>query len=328
MKNVQKTLKDAVQLTCELYWRGTKNECNALYCMCHVCRRLGNLLQPGGGIKVGENRNVDAIGRSEVIRLQTAWRAGGLKAGTINRRIAALNKVLATAYAAGWRSEGAIRGLVLKEPAGRTTVLTLEQMDAMSSLMGPVPGTLAVWLYETGMRVSEALRLKWSDLHPEQTFAAVRESKNGFPRSVPLSGRARELLRRIAERGGSGATLHGDLPIFVGVSQRAFNAAWKVAARDLGRGDDPEFVPHALRHTRATLLVRAGVPLAVVQKIMGHKSIQTTLRYTHLEDADVLAAFKKAEQRADADAGPLHALAAFREAAFKSASTLCPRTAS
>jgi integrase len=278
MKNVQKTLKDAVQLTCELYWRGTKNEYNALLCMGHVYNVFG------------DQCNVNAIERAGVVNMQTGWKRAGLKAGTINRRTAALNKVLKTANAAGWRREGAIKGLVLKEPAGRTTVLTATQVNLMALAMPFVKGALATWLYDTGMRVSEALRLEWGDVHPDQTFATVRESKNGSPRSVPLSAGARATLKAIAE---SGRTLHARALVFEGVDQRAFNAAWRGAAASIGKGNgSPEFVPHALRHTRATLLVRAGVPLAVVQKIMGHKSIQTTLRYTHLEDADVLSALK------------------------------------
>jgi hypothetical protein len=56
----------------------------------------------------------------------------------------------------------------------------------------------------------------------------------------------------------------------------------------MGLSDDEDFVFHALRHTRATRLVQHGVNLRVIQQFMGHKAIQTTLRYAHVSD-DMLA---------------------------------------
>jgi site-specific recombinase XerD len=50
----------------------------------------------------------------------------------------------------------------------------------------------------------------------------------------------------------------------------------------MGLSDDENFVFHCLRHTRATRLVEMGVNLRVIQQFMGHKAIQTTLRYAHV----------------------------------------------
>ena len=50
----------------------------------------------------------------------------------------------------------------------------------------------------------------------------------------------------------------------------------------IGLGDDTDFVPHCLRHTCASRLVQKGVHLQVVQQWLGHRAIQTTLRYAHL----------------------------------------------
>ena len=52
----------------------------------------------------------------------------------------------------------------------------------------------------------------------------------------------------------------------------------------MGLSQDEDFVFHTLRHTRATRLVELGVNLRVIQQFMGHKSIQTTLRYAHVSD--------------------------------------------
>ena len=60
--------------------------------------------------------------------------------------------------------------------------------------------------------------------------------------------------------------------------------------------DDPQFVVHMLRHTCASRLVQRGVPLAVVQKWMGHSNIQTTLRYAHLAPESLMVGKEALEQ--------------------------------
>jgi integrase len=50
----------------------------------------------------------------------------------------------------------------------------------------------------------------------------------------------------------------------------------------MGLLDDPQFVPHILRHTCASRLMQAGVPMPEVQKWLGHSSISETMRYSHL----------------------------------------------
>jgi hypothetical protein len=71
--------------------------------------------------------------------------------------------------------------------------------------------------------------------------------------------------------------------------------AWGKMKATLGLSDDAAFVLHACRHTRATRLVELRVNLAVIQKWMGHKSIQTTMRYAHVSDDALLAALGDVE---------------------------------
>ena len=63
--------------------------------------------------------------------------------------------------------------------------------------------------------------------------------------------------------------------------------AWKNPVRIHLDRNDQDFVPHICRHTCASRLVQKGVPLTVVMKWMGHKSMQTTLRYAHLCDKNL-----------------------------------------
>jgi hypothetical protein len=90
---------------------------------------------------------------------------------------------------------------------------------------------------------------------------------------VPLTDRSR-------------AILEARLPF--SVKEHQLRYAWEKAKTAMGMSQDEDFVFHCLRHTRATRLVELGVNLRVIQQFMGHRSIQTTLRYAHVSD-DMLA---------------------------------------
>ena len=67
---------------------------------------------------------------------------------------------------------------------------------------------------------------------------------------------------------------------------------WNRARKAMGLEDDPWFVFRCCRHTCATRLVQANVNLAVVKEFMGHKTIETTLRYAHVNDTGLTDALR------------------------------------
>jgi len=138
----------------------------------------------------------------------------------------------------------------------------------------------------TGMRRSELLNLRWSDVDLEHGFIIVRnredfQTKSGHERSIPLAGDAVEVLRRLdTERtdtlDGPVFLDAGGLPIKpVRVSKR-FKDFVRLAKLD----ERIHF--HSLRHTTGSWLAMQGVPLRVIQAILGHASITTTEMYSHL----------------------------------------------
>jgi integrase len=126
---------------------------------------------------------------------------------------------------------------------------------------------LCIVAIDTGCRRGELLAAQRDQLNGK--WLRLWKTKNRKARSVPLSNRAQAIL---AQR----------LPFTVREHQLRY--AWEKAKATMGLGQDEDFVFHCLRHTRATRLVEMGVNLRVIQQFMGHRTIQTTIRYAHVSD--------------------------------------------
>ena len=143
-------------------------------------------------------------------------------------------------------------------------------------------------LVETGLRVSEALRLNVEDLDLTRDDEHLRVvGKGGQRRTVLLDGPALVLqLRNYLKQTGyqHGALFRAAKNGHGGqVSYKMIQERW---ARYCTQAD-VQCTLHQLRHTHATELVNGGVSLATIRKRLGHKRIQTTLRYA--EQSDVTA---------------------------------------
>ena len=144
------------------------------------------------------------------------------------------------------------------------------------------------------MRKSEQYRrISWDCINLKQRQLWVPASKNGTARCIPLNDAAIRALTTLRERSdGTGAVMRS-----VGGHGRAAGEAlvtpkqWFAAACRKAGLDG--YTWHANRHTFASRLVMAGVPLRTVQELMGHKGIQMTCRYAHLADEHQLEAVMK-----------------------------------
>ena len=273
------TIWDAFNLTLNLYWRGSKNEegaCGAFMATVKV---------------LGPNFEVGRIDSRVITALIEGWKRDGQAGGTVNRKLAALSKVCKTAHAAGMLGTPPPVFPRLREAPHRTRVVTDGEFEALVNRSGTVFGKLWTVLLDTGMRVSEALSLEWADVDfadyaIDAARIVVRESKSGSPRTVPMTVRAREALLWTRARRFS-----VPFPVFQG----DVNREWAAVRDNMRLAHDEQFVPHALRHTCATRLVSRGVPLAVVQRWLGHKTIAITMRYAHVGDGEVFKAARTLE---------------------------------
>ena len=132
-------------------------------------------------------------------------------------------------------------------------------------------------MYSSGMRISEAISLRPSMLNGTE---ACLMGKGGKVRIVFITNDVADELKTIAQN---------DEPYF------GFNrsiAYYKIKKAMVSAGY-PDAHPHTLRHTFTTTLLRNGANLSYVQRLLGHSSIETTARYTHLLTDDLKRAHKK-----------------------------------
>lgn len=217
--------------------------------------------------------------------------ADGLEAASINRHLSALSKLMRWAHARGL-SGRMVRSPWRKEPKGRSRVLKPEELKAVTAWFEENTcrsyTAFVTFLAETGTRCGEARALRWEDVSQDKRlryWATLKDTKNGEDRSVPLSKAAYAALKLA---GG------GD-PIFGQVVRSTFSRLWATCRKELGL--HREIVPHSLRHSRASILVNAGVPIAHIQAWLGHRDIKTTMRYAHTERSSLERALKQMEDK-------------------------------
>ncbi len=139
-------------------------------------------------------------------------------------------------------------------------------------------------LYGTGLRISEMLNLQIADIDSTRMVLHLRNTKNHHDRIVPLPPKALEALRAYwrADRPKGPALFAGRLGA-PSLTRSAVNIAIRKTARRAGL--KLRIYPHLLRHAFATHLLEMGTDLRSVQILLGHRSIQSTTRYTHLSEA-------------------------------------------
>jgi len=140
----------------------------------------------------------------------------------------------------------------------------------------------------TGMRRSEQYSLTWDCVDFERRLITIARSKNGEMRHIPMNKAVLETLGELY----SASSRSG--PVFVSARRGQSLIGprhWFEPA--VAKAKVEGFTWHCLRHTFASRLVMAGVDLRTVQQLMGHKTLQMTVRYAHLAPEHQLAAVER-----------------------------------
>ena len=244
-------------------------------------QKSGDILSYNAKVVVnllGPSRLIGDISKADLDAAYADLLDAGNSPATANRKMAGISKLLTEAQRNGIigfkpvvpkqkESEGRIRWLNREEEAKVLGLfLTWGQQRVHD---------FTVVAIDTGMRLSELLRIQWRDLSPDHKMLHVWESKAKIARSIPLTKRAREALQRQPKN------LAGP---FVDMSENgSLRTVWDRMRETLGFHD---VTIHVMRHTCASRLAQTpGINLQYVQKWLGHKSITTTMRYAHLAPA-------------------------------------------
>jgi integrase/recombinase XerC len=241
--------------------------------------------------------------------------AEGIASVSVNRALSSIRGYYRWLIRFGRREDnpcGDLRNL--KSPKNLPSFLWEGEMANFASL----PGTAGIlWpardkalilvMYSGGLRISELASLSLKKLDPG--FGGGRViGKGGKERQVFFSGQAREALAEyLPERTAKLKTLGpgGKDPtdkLFVSRIGRAISVPgirWIISRYAERSGLGKNIHPHSLRHSFATHLVNAGCDVRVVQELLGHASLSTTQRYTHVEIERLRKVYAKSHPHAE-----------------------------
>lgn len=177
--------------------------------------------------------------------------------------------------------------------------LLVEQPDT-SSTLGLRDRAWMELLYASGLRISELVGIDFDDVELKARLVKVR-GKGSKERIVPFGSKAETALRAWLAVRGELAHDPEEPAIFVNYRgqrittrsiRRLFDGYLHQASLRAG------ISPHTMRHSFATHLLNAGADLRGIQELLGHASLSTTQKYTHLNDWQLIAVYKKAHPRA------------------------------
>jgi integrase/recombinase XerD len=168
-----------------------------------------------------------------------------------------------------------------KQPQKLPEILSQEEVWRLLTVPAqPRHRLLLMTVYAAGLRVSEVIALKVSDIDADRMTMRIEQGKGAKDRYVPLAARLLRELRAYWQtappRVWLFANRQGTGPIDITVAQKIYTLA-KLRAGIVKQGGI-----HALRHAFATHRLEAGVDLHTVQRLLGHRQISTTMRYFHL----------------------------------------------
>jgi integrase/recombinase XerC len=154
-------------------------------------------------------------------------------------------------------------------------------------------------LYSSGLRVSELVGLNWRDIDEEVGMVLVRSGKGNKDRVVPVGEPALEALKEWRRAMPVAWELDG--PVITNL--RGGRLTTRAVENILGRriinaGLGTSITPHGLRHCFATHLLNAGADLRSIQEMLGHASLATTQRYTHVSVKHLKEVYRRAHPRA------------------------------
>jgi integrase/recombinase XerD len=164
----------------------------------------------------------------------------------------------------------------------RADILTWQQAKRMVDIATPEFRRLVLAALYTGCRITEIFKMKVGDIDPQRAAIYIHPVKCYRGRTIALPDEGYYFFKKLADGRSNDSVLvmrDGDWPWTKGYAAGHFKKLCKAV------GAPEKFVFHSLRHTYASLLLRAGTPAIVVARQLGHINMMTTLKmYAHVTD--------------------------------------------
>ncbi len=225
----------------------------------------------------------------------------GLNKTTVSRRLASVRSFFKFLYREGYKKSNPAK--LVSNPKIPKLLPRFLSVDDTFSLVEKPEGTgfisardraILELLYSSGLRVSELSGLNVDDINTKEGLLKVK-GKGRKERIVPVGSKALDAIKSyMVER----IPLKGkDKALFLNrtgtrLTDRGVRRIVVKYARLIGIGG--QIGPHALRHTFATHLLHGGADLRVIQELLGHSSLSTTQKYTHLDVTHLIDVYDKA----------------------------------
>ena len=251
-----------------------------------------------------------------ILRAIRAWLASLVQQGksrsTISRRTASIRSFTAWAYRRGYLDSDP--GLLVTSARGDQKLPQVQTPSDTAELLSYAatrtreensPAAIRDWailetIYATGIRVSEVCSLDTTSIDQQGMTLRVI-GKGNKERVVPFTRACLSALQAWLSHGRpSLAILEAGRALFVGDKGRRIDprVIRAMIHRMCAQAGVRDLAPHALRHTAATHILAGGADLRAVQEMLGHSSLQTTQRYTHVDAQRLSAIYKQAHPRA------------------------------
>lgn len=224
------------------------------------------------------HRSPERMGQTHV----RAWIAHLRKRGTLPDRLAQHCSALSFLYRKTLGRPTAVSFFCCPRRVPKLPqILTLGEVSALlAALPGEVLPVFFRTIFATGLRLRECCCLQWTDVDAVRGVLFVREGKGRRERLVPLSPRLalelRTYLQKVVARGPWLFSLQEGCPPSPDHVRKQLRKAVRRA------GITRRVTPHLFRHTYATLLLDAGTDLRVIQTVLGHRCLASTMRYTQV----------------------------------------------
>ena len=249
---------------------------------------------------------IDNIDAYVVEQFKAQQNRKGYAPATINLHLACLRKCLQCALEWGLiETNPAMAVKKVKNDAEKWTFLDFDEAQAFMAAASDRWRPVFMVTMETGLRRGEVLALRWRDIDWSNRLVNVRHTlykgelqtpkSRGSRRSIPMTDQVHTILAELRRQPAALGAEHvfvseSGTPLDPGNLRRALTATLK-------RANMRKIRYHDLRHTFASHLAMAGVPIRTIQELMGHETLDMTLKYAHLTEGHQREAMDKLQQQ-------------------------------